>query len=595
MANFSERKVSIMQICIVFCVPVLLYLQTIKFGFSGFDDNRLILTNAAFLGDIKNIAKAFSTDAFIDKTTPFYRPLQTLTYMIDIKLAGGISAAIFHLTNVILLGFISCSLFLVLKKFLVPSYFAMSAALLYCAHPLFIASIAWIPARGDLLLTLFALLSLIFLSNYLHTEAPLQLFMHWLTFMLALFCKETAAVLPAIFIAYYVIVFDHKPLKIPYPAAIAGYVVTGLLWYGVRSTAIFNAPSANAVFGLKAFLANVRAIPESLASFFIPYNIAPIPGFSSTKTIIGIVIIVAIVTLFILKKVTDNKAGLFCLCWFTFLLLPTLLFKHHLIDYLNHRFLLPLIGILIFTCLSIPKKWLGTEATGSIRVFLPVILFLSYYTFVASVDYADPISFYSSALSMNPKSALAYNNRGSFKVNGNDLKSAIDDFNQAIQIYPEYEEAFNNRGVAKLMSGDNTGSIVDFDTAITINSSFPDPYYRRGIAYYNLFAYNRAISDFTSYASLSKVHLDEYNYIGKSLAQLGSFQEALKYFDKAIAINPRHQLSYINRAIARYNVQDYAGVIEDCDKGLALQANDINAQSLKAKALNKLKESSLRS
>jgi len=592
MANVSERTKNIIQVLIVFCVPVLLYLQSITFGFTGFDDNILILDNATYLGDFKNAARVFFTDAFVNKTTPFYRPLQTLTYMVDIQLSGGINVAAFHLTNVLLLGFISSLLFLVLKKFLVPPRLAVLATLLYCVHPLFISSIVWIPARGDLLLTLFALLSLIFFINYLNTESLPQLIMHWFTFTLALFCKETAALLPAIFITYCFTVFGHKSLKTRYPLLVASYVITGLFWYGLRSKAIFNLPSENAVFGTKAIISNIRTIPESLASFFLPFNIAPIPYFSYTKTIIGIVVVMVIAGIFILNKVNDNKTSFFCILWFLFLLFPTLLFKHHLIDYLNHRFILPLIGILIFICINIPRKWVENKDAKNIKVLLPVIILLSYYTFITTLDYKNPMTFYNSALSMNPKSALAYNNRGVLKRNVNDTQGAIDDFNRAIQIYPAYEEAHNNRGLAKWQSGDHVGSITDFDTAISINKAYPNPYYHRGRAYYDMHDYRRAIADFSSYASMSKVHLDEYNYIGKSLAQIGNYQEAIKYFNEAIAVNQNQYMSYVNRSIAKYYLKDYAGVIEDCDKALALQPGDKNASSLRTKALNELKESS---
>ena len=592
MPDFSEGKKSIIQMVIVFCGPVLLYLQSITYGFTNFDDNILILKNAAYLGDLHNLHKVFQTDAFIDKMTPFYRPMQTLTYMLDIQLAGKVEAAAFHLTNVVLLGFISCALFILLKKFHVAPYLAVLASMLYCMHPLFVSSVAWIPARGDMLLTLFALLSLIFFIDYLHTESRLSLCLHWCTFVFALFCKETAALLPAVFAVYYGTVSKHKLSKRTYLLFVAGYLLTGLFWYTLRSTAIFNQPSANAVFGIKAIVANIRTIPESLFSFFLPVNIAPLPYFSYAKTIIGIVIIIVIAGIFVLNRVHENKTSLFCICWFILLLFPSLLFKHHLIDYLNHRFLLPLIGILLFITINIPKKWFENADVKRMMILVPLIFVLSYCTFITLPAYKNPMSFYNEALILNPKSALAYSNRGGLKIAENNIQGAIDDFNRAIQLYPEYEEAHNNRGLAKLQLGDTAGSITDFDTAISINKLFPDPYYRRGLAYYNLHDYRRAIADFSSYTSLSKVHIDEYNYIGKSMSQLGNYQEAVKYFNRAIEINPDQYLSYLNRSLAKYLLKDYIGAIADCDKALALRSGDKSALEIKANALNQIRKRS---
>jgi len=587
MTYLPDSKRIVLLKLIVFCVPVLLYLKSVTFGFTDFDDKGLILNHSAYLSDFRNVIRVFLTDAFIDKTSVFYRPLQTLTYMIDIQLSGKINVAMFHFTNVILLGFISCSIFLILDAFLVPPVLAALASLFYCMHPLFISSVAWIPARGDLLLTLFALLSFIFLVNFANKRSTASLFLHWFTFSLALFCKETAAFLPFVYGVYLLSTIGYKALRTRYPLLLTGYFFTGLIWYGLRSQSVFTTPNANAPTGVKAIVANIRIIPESLTSFILPFTIAPIPYFSNAKTIIGIVVIMVIAAIFMFNR-GKRAINLFCISWYIFLLFPSLLFKHHLIDYLNHRFLLPLIGILIFFLVNIPRRWLKFDAIINVLA-LSLLIILGYATFTASSAYKSPMDFYNSALALNPGSALAHNNRGFLKLNGSDLPGAIDDFSRAIQIRSEYEEAFCNRGIAKLQAGDQAGSIADFNNAISINSSYSMPYYQRGRAYYELHDYRRALADFSSYTSMSKEHIDEYNYIGKSMSQLGNFQDAVSYFSKAISVNPDQHQSYMNRAIARFYAKDYAGVIKDCDKVLSMQPGNSTALNLKEKALHELK------
>jgi hypothetical protein len=158
----KKRSVSILLLLIAFCIPVLLYLQTINFGFTYFDDDSIIINNYAFLSHFGNCHKAFLTDAFITKTSSFYRPMQTLSYMTDMLLSGGNNAWMFHLSNTLLLGLISCLLFILFRRFLIPPVLALFAVLIYCTHPLFVSSVAWIPARGDLLLLFFSLLSFLF-------------------------------------------------------------------------------------------------------------------------------------------------------------------------------------------------------------------------------------------------------------------------------------------------------------------------------------------------------------------------------------------------------------------------------------------------
>ena len=85
----SKKKNNILYYCIIaFCISVLLYVQTLSFGFTNFDDHLLISQNIAFLSHVKNLLHAFQTDAFIVHTSPFYRPLQSVSYMADVLLSA---------------------------------------------------------------------------------------------------------------------------------------------------------------------------------------------------------------------------------------------------------------------------------------------------------------------------------------------------------------------------------------------------------------------------------------------------------------------------------------------------------------------------
>ncbi len=263
----------------------------------------------------------------------------------------------YHLTNILLWGLIACSLFLLLRKFLIPSKPALLSTLIYCAHPLFISSVAWIPARGDLQLALFSLLSFLFLIEHLQKKKPIYLFLHWLTFTIALFCKETAAFLPFLFILYYFTFSFEKRFEKKYLLNIALYLISGIFWFWLRSIATGSLPNQNDV-GLTPFISNLQTIPASLANFFLPFDISLVPSFSLFKTLAGIGIIILIIAIFFISRERTKKEKVFCLSWFLLLLLPTLIIKIESIDYLSHRLFLPLIGILLFVLFNIPKKWL---------------------------------------------------------------------------------------------------------------------------------------------------------------------------------------------------------------------------------------------
>ncbi len=275
---------------------------------------------------------------------------------------------------------------------------------------------------------------------------------------------------------------------------------------------------------------------------------------------------------------------LFFLAWFVILVSPTMLFRHELIEYLDHRFLLPLTGILLFLLICIPPRWWNLIKNKMGWIMIGFVLVASVITYNKTLAYANPMSFYNAAVSLNPKSALAYNNRGSEKNTRGDYTSAIKDFDAAIAIYPEYEKAYTNRGFSKSSAGDKTGAIRDLDFALQLNNAAIDPYYYRGNAYLGLGKFQEAINDFDKFIALRPTNAEAYNYKGMAVGSMGNVPESIVNFDKAIALKPNYIEAYGNRFVARFYTKDYAGAIADCDIVLKLKPKDERALNIKSQS-----------
>jgi tetratricopeptide (TPR) repeat protein len=574
LTSLKNKKDKILPVIIVFCLPVLLYLQTLRFGFIDFDDHEIISKHINFLNDFRNAPQAFLTDAFLGENSHFYRPLQTLSYMADIQLSGGNNFWMYHLTNTLLWGLIACSLFLLLRKFLVPLKLALLSTLIYCAHPLFISSVAWIPARGDLLLALFSLLSFLFFIEHLQKKKFIYLFLHWLTFTAALFCKETAALLPFLFILYYFTFSFEKPFEKKYLVNIALYTISGIIWFWLRSIATANLSNQNDV-GLTPFISNLQTIPESLVNFFLPFDSALIPSFSLFKTLTGLGIMILIVVIFFINKERTKKEKVFCLSWFLVLLLPTLIIRIEFIDYLSHRLFLPLIGILLFALFSIPRKWLEEkDMKRKLAVnggYFCVLALLSSLTFIKSRSYSDPITFYNSAISQNPDNVLMYINRGYARDSRNDFQGAIEDFTKAIDLSPNYAVSYNDRGSVYSAKGDLKRAINDFDKAIELNPNYVDAYNNRGKAYNDTGNHDQAIIDIDKAIELNPAFADAYNNRGTVYSAKGNMDDAIKDFDKAKELNPYYAEAYNNLGLACQAKGDLENAITDYGRAIELK------------------------
>ncbi len=139
----------------VLAVAVLaLYGPALGYGFV-YDDVSLIETNAA-LADWGTLGEALTHDLFHfaegTRSSPYWRPLVSLSYYIDHALGGGRAAA-FHATNLALLWACGLALVAVLRRSGVGVLGAWALALLFVAHPLQVEGAANAAGRTDLLAT----------------------------------------------------------------------------------------------------------------------------------------------------------------------------------------------------------------------------------------------------------------------------------------------------------------------------------------------------------------------------------------------------------------------------------------------------------
>ena len=578
----DDEKPAWLPLVIAFGVPVLLYMQTLWFGLTWFDDDKLLLNNIPFLSNFHNLCRAFLTDAYDNGSSHYYRPLQTVSYMMDMHIGGEGRFWIFHLTNMLLAGCMSCLLFLLLRKFAVPIGLALLSTHIYVAHPLFVSNIAYIPTRGDLLLLVFFLTSFLCFIEYMQNSRTVYLLFHWITFSMALFCKETAAFFPVVFVVYYL--FFREKKQSGYGMLLVGvmYIVSLVAWYCIRLIAIGGRAHSTEMagvmgqsdhFGLLPVLSNWRTIPDSLSVFFVPWNIAPIPSFTLFNTILGMMIIVVIGLLLFKNKARPLKHKLFCLFCFLVTLLPTMLYHNELIVYLNHRLFLPMIGILLFLLLCIPENRFSKNKKHFNLMAAIIFIVFATVSFINSRSYSDPLAFYDAAICANPRSAIACNNRGVVYRSKKRYTDAIADYSKAIALKPEFSDAYYNRGIVWDHEQDFDKAIADYTQAIKLAPWNPEPYNNRGIVYGKLGRIDEAIADFTKAIGLVPSNAEIYNNRGTLYGKTGSFANAVNDFTTAIKLKPDDAEAYNNRGITYERNALYAEAIADFAKALALKGD----------------------
>ena len=425
---------------IIILLSAIVYSQSIFFDITHLDDN--VILNQ-ILTDKNNISDIFA--AFTDSYGAFYRPLQTASFIIDYNISGG-NVWSFHLTNLLLHCLISCMLVLIFIKLGIKELTAFLWGLIFAVHPLFAHSVIWFPARGDLFLTLFGLLSFIFFIKFVEKEDWRFLSFNLLFYALSLFSKETAIVLPVLFIFYFFYIKknkferNNKNLTI-----IFGWLVLSTLWFIIRSISVTEFPP-DEVYGIIPFYRNLRIIPELLAKFIFPVNLSTAPTFSILFTILGLLVILCLI--YIIIKSENKNISIFGGLWFLLLLVPVMFFHQNLgsdyIDYLYHRSYLPIIGIFLIINGTLPEKIKELNNKSYFFAFIGLLLIYSTITFIHSRNYKDGEKFWKNAIKNSPDRAwYRYHLAKVYRNQKNNLK-AEKQFEKALQLsgkYPQFYDA----------------------------------------------------------------------------------------------------------------------------------------------------------
>ncbi len=125
-----------------------------------YDDETLILLNDR-ITSFRHLHRVFTEDLFFDKeVTDFYRPLQTVTMMIDYRF-WQLNPFGYHLTNLILHLGVALLLYALLNLLFARPGVALLTTLLWTVHPIHTEAVAYIAGRSDPLAALCLLLALL--------------------------------------------------------------------------------------------------------------------------------------------------------------------------------------------------------------------------------------------------------------------------------------------------------------------------------------------------------------------------------------------------------------------------------------------------
>jgi lipoprotein NlpI len=534
---------------IIFAIVILIvYAKNLGYSFAYFDDDLLILNNLEFYKNSDNFWQIFSKDVFLNGLSAFYRPMQVASYFLDTQIFG-IAPWGYFLSNIILHIIFTISGFILLQLFKIDKQIAFMLMLAYCVHPLLVHSVSWLPSRGDILLGIFCLLTMIYYIKFFKSNNNKDLLFFGISFFLAILSKESSILLPIILVLYYFTEKNEsknliKQLIIP---IVICCLLIGL-YFVLRINAV-NMNAAKETFDLMFIIKNLPALPELFFKFFIPVHLSPLPRFDYLITIGGCVIIILLIIAVVKSKIMFTQEFLVGSFWIMLFILPTLTFLHQMstvsYQYLEHRAYIPFFGMLIILYKLFDSFKLNKY---SVLKYLGVItVFFGIYSFIYANNYKNSDTFYGRSIELNKNDAVAFYNRGVARHRDNRLDEAFRDYDRALEIDSNYKAVYNNRGIINAIQGRTERALADFNKGIEMNPNFSDIYTNRGNAHLMLKDYSKAIKDYSKAIELNPGDAKSYLYRGNVYQQINNRDAACSDFKKAVDLGFKEAIGPFNK------------------------------------------------
>ena len=174
------------------------------------------------------------------------------------------------------------------------------------------------------------------------------------------------------------------------------------------------------------------------------------------------------------------------------------------------------------------------------------------------------------AIRLDPKLAMAYNNRGFDDSKEGDLDHVIADCDEAIRLDPKLAWAYHKRGLAYNKKGDLSRAIADYDEAIRLNPKYDIAYLNRGLAYGKKGDLSRAIADYDAAIRVDPKYAVAYFNRGLAYGKKGDLSRAITDYDEAIRVDPKYAVAYFNRGLAYDKKGDRGRAIADYDAAIRI-------------------------
>jgi tetratricopeptide (TPR) repeat protein len=570
-----------------------------------------------------------------------YNPLPILTFGIEKAIAGDFNTTLIHFTNMVLHLLTVLFAMRLLLRMGIGVWGATAGGLLFGIQPMRVESVAWATERKDVLFAVFFFAALLYYVRWLKSDDTGKRTRYYILMLvlavLSLFSKVQAVTLPLSMLA--LDYFYRRPLTFKLIWEKTPFWLLSLL-FGVFNLITLKAQgSTNDDVTNFNFLDRLCIGAYSFCVYLykavLPYPMSPLYPYPKPLPIwIYIAPVFIPLILYGVWRMwkADKRIWVFGALFFTFNVMFLLQIFAAGQGFLADRFTyVPYFGLFAIAAWYYDQyvnqeKWKGTlqVALGvmtliygvwtiqQIKVWkngetlwshviqfegktnsLPYWNRAQYYRAQKKIDLS--LRDYSQAILINPNNPELYNSRGktyfdvAMSMNPTDPKfketvqRAIADYSNGLRQpnkkADSHAELLINRGAAYGALENLQAAVQDLTEGIQLNPNNKNGYFNRSIAYYNSGQLQNAYQDYQSYLKFDPYNANVWYECGMLLRALKRIPESLTSLNKAIGLNPKFGLAYLERARAELEAGDKAAARDDYQRakqlGVSLTQKDV--------------------
>lgn len=521
-----------------------------------------------------------------------YRPVQTISYMIDYSL-WQMKPFGYHFANIVYHMLVAGLLYILMFKLFGSNYLSFVTALLFVLHPVHTEAVTYIAGRADPLSVVFMLASLIFYLRLMEKENAVDYIMMALTYILGMLSRENALMVPVFVLVYHLALrkkIAWRPLIVY--GAIAGLyifmrvteVIGGMgLTEPVKTTVLERVPG---FFVAYMTYLKLLVVPFDLHMEYL----RPMFSMGDPRAVAGAVLFLATLsTIFFFWK--RSPLVTFGLLWFLVGLFPVSGVFVVVNAYMaEHWLYLPAMGLFLIMAHGIVTVSRKNRTLNGIMMFVVAIvsLFFGLLTYKQNKTWLNQIEFYERTRKYAPNSGRLHADLGEAYYRVGRVEESRDSTIRAIQLRPGYYAAWSNLGTIYVRLGEIDKAIDAYKNALKINPAYFNAHFNLANVYKDREQLDEAIAHYEQAVRYMPGMAMAYNNMAICYNQKGNLEKtkgneplvkaykemAVESYKKAIAIEPRNTKFYNNFASALSDLQRHREAVELYNKALQLGPNE---------------------